>query len=86
MHFGSGMQASRDDAYRELVGAPAAGQGCASSGLLRVVPGEPDASLLLEKVATRNPSCGDPMPVASMLATHRIEQIRAWIERGAADD
>lgn len=77
---------SRDGAYAALVGAGAAGPFCDSSGLLRVVPGDPAASLLFEKIASRTPRCGEPMPIAAMLAERQIEQIREWIERGAPDD
>lgn len=77
---------SREGAYAALVGAAAAGPFCDSSGLLRVVPGDPAASLLFEKVASRTPRCGDPMPIAAMLAERQVEQIREWIERGAPDD
>jgi len=77
---------SRDGAYAALVGAAAAGPFCDSSAMLRVVPGDPAASLLFEKVASRTPRCGDPMPIAAMLAERQIEQIREWIARGAPDD
>lgn len=77
---------TRDGAYEALVGAPAAGPFCDSSGLLRVVPGDPEASLLWEKVASRAPRCGDPMPISAMLAERQVEQIREWIARGAAND
>lgn len=77
---------TREDAYRALVEVPAAGELCATSGLLRVRSGDPDVSLLWSKVATRSPPCGEPMPIAEMLAVEQIEQIRRWIERGAPDD
>jgi polyvinyl alcohol dehydrogenase (cytochrome) len=77
---------TKDEAYEELVGAAAAGTPCASSGLLRVDPFNPDGSLLLRKVAERPPPCGDPMPIAAALPEADIESIRNWIERGAPND
>jgi hypothetical protein len=77
---------SREDAYLALVSAPAAGEPCAASGLLRIEPGNPEGSLLWQKVASRSPICGDPMPISAMLPDERIEQLRGWIERGAPND
>ncbi len=44
-----------------LVNRPAAGGACASSGVMRVVPGNPTASLLYQKVAGTQ-TCGSAMP------------------------
>lgn len=73
------------DAYTNLVGAPVAGASCVDAGGVRVVPGDPDASLLLDKLGA-TPSCGDPMPPGAMVSAERIEQVRAWIAAGAKDD
>jgi len=77
---------TRDGAYAALVGAAPAGPFCNTSGLLLVQAGDPDASLLWHKVSTREPPCGDPMPISAMLAAEQVEQIREWIARGAPDD
>jgi hypothetical protein len=77
---------TRDDAYANLVGVPASGPLCASSGLVRVVPGEPEASLLLDKVSNDPPVCGDLMPPANPLDDQQIERIRSWIAEGAQND
>lgn len=50
-----------------------------------VVPGDPDASYLMEKL-TAMPAVGDPMPPGAPLSSAKIEMIRGWIEAGAADD
>jgi polyvinyl alcohol dehydrogenase (cytochrome) len=76
---------TRDGAYRELVGVPAAGELCAGAGA-RVDPGNPEGSLLLDKVSSRSPLCGDPMPIAAPLAAEQVDQIRRWIEIGAPND
>lgn len=51
-----------------------------------VVPGDPDASYLLEKLTATMPAAGDPMPPGAPLSSEKIEMIRGWIEAGAADD
>jgi polyvinyl alcohol dehydrogenase (cytochrome) len=77
---------TRDQAYANLVGTPAAGASCAASGLVRVVAGDPAASLLLDKVSSTTPVCGTAMPPAGPLDERQVEQIREWIARGALDD
>lgn len=82
----------QDTAYEALLGgegegAPAAGLECAGMGTL-VVPGDPDGSLLVEKLeAARDGSadvCGDPMPgLGEALPEGRIDAIRDWIAAGA---
>jgi len=71
-------------AYAQLVDAPVAGP-CEVNGGVRVLPGEPDASLLLDKLGS-SPSCGAPMPPGAPVSAERLEQVRAWIAAGAADD
>lgn len=51
-----------------------------------VVPGDPDASYLMEKLGAAMPAAGDSMPPDAALDTERTELVRAWIEAGAADD
>jgi hypothetical protein len=85
---------SRDQAYTALVGTMAMGMNlsntmnksmnCKDSGLMRVVVGKPDESLLMLKVERMQP-CGDPMP-ATPLAADKVAQIRAWITNGAKND
>ena len=87
------------DAYLSLVGVPAQGPACSQSGQLRVSPGKPEESLLLEKMSTMAPSCGDPMPIgvrfdpnclspspAVCTTAAEIELVRGWIAAGALDD
>jgi outer membrane protein assembly factor BamB len=77
---------SRDIAYRALVNAPAQGMPCSSSGRLRVVPSDPDNSLLVNKLASAMPACGVQMPPSSLLPAALTDQIRKWIANGALDD
>jgi PQQ-like domain len=84
---------ARDVAYMNLVSVPAgtgavgtATSECAASGLLRVAPGDPDASLLMLKIEHRQP-CGAAMPSpTTMLAAPELERIRTWIAHGAMND
>jgi polyvinyl alcohol dehydrogenase (cytochrome) len=76
---------TRDVAYSNLVGAPAAGPPCGASGLARVSPGDP-ASLLLDKVSSQPPVCGDPMPPTGRLSDDEIARIQQWIADGAIDN
>lgn len=65
--------------YDVLVGAP-------SSQLpdrMRVVPYEPEASYLMEKLTDPEPAVGGRMPPYSRLTDAEIERIRAWIAAGA---
>jgi len=83
----------RDSTYKALVDVKAIGENepgssspsCADSGLIRVVPGKPDESLLVQKLEATQP-CGDQMPIGNKLSDERISQVRAWIEKGALDN
>jgi hypothetical protein len=78
-------------AYEALVGSDPLGKPAATAtegggmcaGQRRVVPGMPDQSLLLAKVAGTQ-TCGTPMPPsgATFTAT-QLERIRSWIVAGA---
>jgi hypothetical protein len=77
--------ATRDLGYASLVGEKATSQDCADSGLLRVAPFHPEASLLYLKVTS--PPCGRAMPLrfgsSGPLDSRQIAQIEEWIARGA---
>jgi hypothetical protein len=71
--------------------APAAGSviGVASSevpALMRVAPGDPDASYLLQKLESGTPAVGVRMPPDQPLTPNKIEAIRLWIAAGAQDN
>lgn len=52
----------------------------------RVVPGEPDSSVLYLKVSG-DPITGDRMPLGGpALSARQIDHIRTWILEGAQDD
>lgn len=79
-------------AYAALVGVPGMGAGsggnvgCASTGLLRVAPNDPDNSLLVQKLEQPTPVCGQRMPPSGMLSAERLQQLRMWITNGALED
>jgi hypothetical protein len=78
---------SKEVGYASLVNVPASGRACRDSGLQRVEPGHPEASLLYLKVTT--PPCGDKMPLngaAATLDSSEIAQIVAWVEAGAPNN
>jgi hypothetical protein len=68
--------------YAALVGVPAQGPLCAPTGLLRVDPFHPEASLMYLKVT--DPPCGGKMPLnVGNLCPADIDQIARWIACGA---
>jgi len=77
------------DPYAALVDVPAAGEMCAASGLDRVEPGDPQASLLYRKVLAKHdgvaPPCGEGMPQGARpaLSDEEIGVIEEWITTGA---
>jgi hypothetical protein len=69
----------------------AAGVACNTSGLKRVVPGDAATSVLFEKVASANPSCGAQMPfgcagTGTCLSAAKVKDIEDWINDGAKND
>lgn len=77
---------SKQEAYCALVGVTPSAL-CENDFSARVVPGDPDASLLVAKFGFE-PPCGSPMPIGSresndlVTAEHRA-QVVAWIAAGA---
>jgi len=78
---------SESAGYASLVEVRAEGPLCVDSGLKRVVPYEPDASLMYLKITA--PPCGSKMPLSYgypvTLDPREIEQVRTWIACGAFD-
>jgi hypothetical protein len=84
---------NKADAYTALVGVKAMGSSptgmganCVDSQLTRVVAGDPNTSLLVNKVEQATPSCGQHMPPGGMLTPAEIKQIRDWITAGAMNN
>jgi len=53
------------------------------SSLLRINPGDPDASYLYRKIIGAPGIVGSPMPLGGALSNEQIETIRSWILAGA---
>lgn len=52
-----------------------------------VVPGDPSASYLFEKISSDHPTSGARMPYLSpTLPNDQIDGVQQWIEQGAQDD
>ena len=80
------VMSDEDAAYRALVDVPA--KRC-EDDLMRVVPGDPGASLLWLKVAPGEPVCGFKMPPDCFgdecgLPADEADLVFAWIAAGAA--
>jgi hypothetical protein len=87
-----GLDMSKD-LHARLVSVPASAAACAGAARVRVVPNDPDASLLYAKVADKidhiAPPCGDTMPLGPdlpALSSEESDLIRRWILMGALDD
>lgn len=93
---GNLMMTDMPTAYMNLVNAKAAGPLCGGSSLLRVKPGDPDASLLLDKLSHMPASCGETMPIGTKFAPNCVSNspavctteaelglVRDWISQGA---
>ena len=87
---GNLVMQTKADSYAALVNVAAMGNSgaptCASSGLQRVVPGDPDNSLLVTKLEQAMPACGTRMPPGAALPAEQIKQVRDWVAAGAKDD
>ncbi|MDD9971050.1 MAG: hypothetical protein OXR73_32735, partial [Myxococcales bacterium] len=69
------------------VGAPPGAAACGSYEGSRVTAGDPDTSLLMEKLEEAMPSCGGQMPPGGEpLPAEEIERIRSWIAAGAPNN
>lgn len=87
---GNLIMQTKADSYAALVNVAAMGNSgaptCATTGLKRVVPGDPDNSLLVTKLEQAMPACGTRMPPGAALKPEQIKQVRDWVAAGAKDD
>jgi hypothetical protein len=76
-------------AYAELVAGPNHGAAefitCSGQGRVRVVPGHPEQSLLIQKLEDQAP-CGDQMPPGKQISASMLREVRSWVTAGALDD
>jgi len=77
-----GATGAIDTLMDQLRGVEASGTDCDGMGTL-IVPGDPDASLFLQKLRG-TATCGDPMPSGGVpLRAAELDTVAAWIEAGA---
>jgi hypothetical protein len=78
----------RQATFQALVGVTSKGaSGSQCGGKTYVVAGQPDASLLYNKLASATPPCGARMPASgTVLSATEIETVRAWIAAGALNN
>jgi hypothetical protein len=83
-HVQGGVQPSLEAgrAYNNLVGVTSSGY----APRLRVMPGNPNNSVLYQKIIGGGNGVGGPMPPGGMLAQAQMDTIRAWILKGAKND
>jgi hypothetical protein len=70
------------DAYDDIVNVPSTQH----ATKVRVKPGDPSGSYLMDKLLNMPVMGTDEMPPGAPLSEARIDMIRAWIEAGALDD
>lgn len=79
------LLATQDDAYANLVNQPS--RQCASAGgRMRVAPGAPELSYLIDKLTGEGMCAGQRMPRNrgdNWMSPEQIDGIRAWIAAGA---
>ena len=78
----AGLDLSAGHAYADLVGVSSS----QCNMRLRVAPGQPDASYLLDKIVGINLCKGTKMPKSGSLSPAEIAAISEWICRGAPDN
>ena len=78
-----GLDMSAEGTYASLVGVPSTQK----PGLLRVAPGDPDNSYIVQKLEGRTDISGVRMPTRGPYLTDgQIAIIKRWIELGARRD
>jgi hypothetical protein len=76
-----GMKAMGKPLPNDMSGAPV----CMGMDIMRVKAGDPDNSLLMQKLENKQ-KCGAQMPPGGMVKPDQIELVRAWIKAGAKND
>lgn len=90
---------TRVRAFWSLVAQPSLGPACFQQGT-RVVPGNPDASIMYLKISMTTPKCGAQMPAdraqlltlgsamfsGTAVSPDQQQLVRAWIEEGAQNN
>lgn len=70
-----------------LVNVPAENEVAKAAKKVRVIPGNPDGSFLIQKLTSPGPGEGELMPYATQgLPEDKIQLLRKWIKNGAKPD
>ncbi len=77
-----GLSLEGDEAYENLVGKPSVG----APSKVRVQPGKPEQSYLIEKLTQDQPAAGARMPPGATVSAEQLELLRSWIANGAKRD
>jgi hypothetical protein len=79
-----GLTLLEGQSYQQLVGQPSA----AKRGAVRVIPGDPDGSYLIQKLEGAPGIVGERMPQTTgpFLTPGQVSIIRRWIQLGAKND
>jgi len=81
-------------AYKDLINVAAMGMNlpggttapnCGGTGVMRVKPGDPDNSLLVQKLEEKQ-KCGSAMPPGGGLEPEKVTLVRDWVKAGAKMD
>lgn len=83
-NFTAGLNLEAGVSYNALVNVPSRNK----SGAIRVIPGDPENSYLIQKLEGRGGIFGNRMPNNGppFLSSGQIAIIRRWIEQGARND
>jgi hypothetical protein len=85
MSVGNLSLSTADVAYTQLVKVSSTGMAC--SAMPRVVPGDAEGSLLVQKLRSATTTCGGVMPVgADEITDVDLKRITDWISAGACDN
>ncbi|HLG21062.1 MAG TPA: c-type cytochrome domain-containing protein [Bdellovibrionota bacterium] len=81
------LRLTSGNSFSQLVNVSAFNSAAAAAGKLRVVPGDPDNSFLIQKLEGPSADEGTRMPQTSgFLPQATIDVIRHWITNGAQDN
>lgn len=99
VRYGALDMSSQVNAYWNLAGELCAGYACSGMGFRRVIPGDPEDSMLYEKVSQASPPCGVQMPAniaawqvgtpvfsGNALTAEQQSLIYNWILEGAQNN
>jgi hypothetical protein len=78
----AGMNLSTGASYAAIVGVPSSER----SELLRIAPGDPDASYMVQKLRGTPGIAGSQMPLTGSVTDAQVKLVVDWVRRGAPRD